>query len=184
LVPCISGSSTTSRICTGAFLWKRGSCSSARRLDASEVQAGWHEGRPGAVMRVESHQVPVQVASCSRVRTCRWIGSRSRNYFRRGFLFWLLELSPPNRFAFAATRFRYRWTILAPEAPAIRLVVASSAASIFSRTIRSAPDRASLPPRISFFIRSATTPFASAGSIIKEVNIRASDRRGLKRGNW
>ena len=33
-----------------------------------------------------------------------------------------------------------------------------------------------------FIIRSATTPFASAASIIKEVNIRASDRRGLKRG--
>jgi hypothetical protein len=104
------------------------------------------------------------------------------NYFRRGFLFWLLELSPLNRFAFAATRFRYRWTILSPEAPAIRLVVASRAASIFSRTIRSASDRAPLPPRINFIIRSPTTPFASAASIIKEVNIRASVWRGLKRG--
>jgi len=99
------------------------------------------------------------------------------------FLFWLrFELNLLNRFAFAATRFRYRRTILSPEAPATRLVVASREASIFSRTIRSASDRAPLPPRISFIIRSATTLFASAASIIKEVSIRASDRRGLKRG--
>ena len=98
-----------------------------------------------------------------------------------GFLL-LPELSLLNRFAFAATRFRYRWTIFSPEAPAIRLAVASTAASIFSRTIRSASDRTQLPPRISFIIRSATTPFASAASIIKEVNIRASVWRGLKRG--
>jgi hypothetical protein len=39
-----------------------------------------------------------------------------------------------------------------------------------------------LPPRISFIIRSATTPFASAASIIKEVSIRASVRRGFIRG--
>jgi len=71
---------------------------------------------------------------------------------------------------------------LSPEAPAIRLVVASRAASIFSRTISSASHRAILPPRISFIIRSAITPFASAASIIKEVNIRRSVRRGLKKG--
>jgi hypothetical protein len=55
-------------------------------------------------------------------------------------------------------------------------VVASREASIFSRTIRSASDRVPLPPSISFIIRSATTLFASAASIIKEVSIRASDR--------
>jgi hypothetical protein len=109
------------------------------------------------------------------------VTANRENYFRRDFLFWL-ERILLNRFAFAATRFRYRRTILSPEAPATRLVVASRAASIFSRTIRSASDRAPLPPRISFIIRSATTLFASAASIIKEVNIRASDRRGLKRG--
>jgi hypothetical protein len=113
----------------------------------------------------------------------RRVTATCENYFRRDFLFWLrLELDLLNRFAFAATRFRYRRTILSPEAPATRLVVASRAASIFSRTIRSASDRAPLPPRISFIIRSATTLFASAASIIKELNIRASDRRGLKRG--
>src|SRR6478735_8775752 len=74
-----------------------------------------------------------------------------RNYFRRGFLFWLRpELDLLNRFAFAATRFRYRRTISSPEAPDIRLAVASRAASIFSRTISSASRRALLPPRISF----------------------------------
>jgi hypothetical protein len=78
-----------------------------------------------------------------------------------GFLL-LPELSLLNRFAFAATRFRYRWTIFSPEAPAIRLAVASTAASIFSQTIRSASDRAPLPPRISFIIRSATTRWSGA----------------------
>ena len=62
----------------------------------------------------------------------------------------LPELSLLNRFAFAATRFRYRWTIFSPEAPAIRLAVASRAASIFSRTIRSASDRAPVPPCTQF----------------------------------
>src|SRR6266404_6080733 len=42
------------------------------------------------------------------------------------------ELSLPSRFAFTATCCRYRWTILSPEAPAIRLAVASKAARIFS----------------------------------------------------
>ena len=37
-----------------------------------------------------------------------------------GFLL-LHELSLLNRFAFATTRFRYRWTIFSPEAPAIKL---------------------------------------------------------------
>jgi hypothetical protein len=103
------------------------------------------------------------------------------NYFRRGFLYCLWpELSLLNRFAFAATRFRYPRTIVSPEAPAISRPDASKAASIFSRTIRSASDRALLPPRISFIIRNATTPFASAASIIKEVNIRRWVRRGLR----
>jgi hypothetical protein len=48
------------------------------------------------------------------------------------------------------------------------------AAWIFSLTIRSASRRARLPPRISFIIRSATTPFASTANIIKELNIRPS----------
>ena len=76
-----------------------------------------------------------------------------------GFLL-LPELSLLNRFAFAATRFRYRWTIFSPEAPAIRLAVASRAASIFSRTIRSDSRWASLATRISFIICNATTPFS------------------------
>ena len=59
-----------------------------------------------------------------------------------------------------------------PEAPATRLAVASKAALIFSLTIRLASRRALLPPRISFIIRSATTPFASAANNIKELNIR------------
>jgi hypothetical protein len=59
-----------------------------------------------------------------------------------------------------------------PEAPAIRRAVASKAASIFSLTISLASRRARLPPRISFIIRSATTPFASTANIIKEWNIR------------
>jgi hypothetical protein len=42
------------------------------------------------------------------------------------------ELSLPSRFAFAATCRRYRWIISSPEAPAIRLAVASKAACIFS----------------------------------------------------
>ena len=82
------------------------------------------------------------------------------------------ELSLPSRFAFTATCCRYRRTISSPEAPAIRRAVASKAASIFSLTISLASRRALLPPRISFIIRSATTPFASTANIIKELNIR------------
>jgi hypothetical protein len=81
-------------------------------------------------------------------------------------------LSLPSRFAFAATCCRYRLTISSPEAPAIRRAVASKAASIFSLTISVASRRALLPPRISFIIRNATTPFASTANIIKELNIR------------
>jgi hypothetical protein len=81
------------------------------------------------------------------------------------------KLSLPSRFAFTATCRRYRWTISSPEAPAIRLAVASKAARIFSLTINSASRRALLPPRISFIIRSATTPFASTANIIKELTI-------------
>jgi hypothetical protein len=50
--------------------------------------------------------------------------------------------------------------------------VASEAACIFSLTISLASRRAFLLLRISFIIRSATTPFASTASIIKELNIR------------
>lgn len=81
------------------------------------------------------------------------------------------ELSLLSRFAFFATCCRYRWTISPPEAPAMRLVLASNAAFIFSLTISSASRRARLPPRISFIIRSATTPFASTANIIKELTI-------------
>ena len=54
------------------------------------------------------------------------------------------------RFAFAATRRRYRRTISSPDAPASKRVPASKAASSFSETFSSASRRACLPPRISF----------------------------------
>jgi hypothetical protein len=91
-------------------------------------------------------------------------------------------LSLPSRFAFTATCCRYRSTISSPEAPAIRRAVASKAASIFSLTISLASRRALLPPRISFIIRSATTPFASTASIIKELNIRRPLQTCLQQG--
>ncbi|HXE12786.1 MAG TPA: hypothetical protein VN633_11735 [Bryobacteraceae bacterium] len=53
----------------------------------------------------------------------------------------------------------------------MRLVVASQAAWIFSLTINSASRRALLPPRISFIIRSAITPFASNANNINELTI-------------
>ena len=120
-------------------------------------------------------------ASSNRVGVrCEW---RAQNYLRREFLLLLRpELSLLNRFAFAATRVRYRRTILSIEAPAIKLLVASRAESSFSRTITSASRRALLPPCISFIIRRATTPFASAASIITEVNICLSARRDLRWG--
>jgi hypothetical protein len=43
---------------------------------------------------------------------------------------------------------------------------------IFSLTISLASCRAFLPPRISFIIRNAITPFASTANIIKGLNIR------------
>jgi hypothetical protein len=76
----------------------------------------------------------------------------------------------PNRFAFAATCFRYRRTTSCPDAPVIRLAEASSAAAIFSLTISLASRLAALPPRISFISRSAITLFASSASIIKGLN--------------
>jgi hypothetical protein len=63
-------------------------------------------------------------------------------------------------------------TISSPEAPAISLAVASKAARTFSLTISLASRRALTPPRISFIIRSAITPFASTASNIKELIIR------------
>jgi hypothetical protein len=86
----------------------------------------------------------------------------------------LPELILLKRFAFAATRRRYRRTISSPEAPAIRLAPALKAASIFSLTISSASRWALLPPSISFIIRSTTTRFASTANIIKESNIGRS----------
>jgi hypothetical protein len=53
----------------------------------------------------------------------------------------------------------------------MRLAVVSKAASIFSLTINSASRRALLPPRISFIIRSAITPFASSANNINELTI-------------
>jgi hypothetical protein len=47
--------------------------------------------------------------------------------------------------------------ISSPEAPAIRLAVASKAACIFSLTISLASRRALPPPSISFIIRNAIT---------------------------
>jgi hypothetical protein len=55
-----------------------------------------------------------------------------------------------------------------PEAPIIRFPTASTAACIFSVTISSASRRALLPPRISFIVRSAITPFDSTANFIKE----------------
>jgi hypothetical protein len=49
--------------------------------------------------------------------------------------------------------------------------VASEAACIFSLIISLASRRAFLPPRISFIIRKAITPFASSANIIKELII-------------
>jgi len=49
--------------------------------------------------------------------------------------------------------------------------VASEAACIFSLTISFTSRRAFLPPRISFIIRKAITPFASSANIIKELII-------------
>jgi len=62
--------------------------------------------------------------------------------------------------------------ISSPEAPAIRLAVASKAACIFSLTINLASRRALPSPRISFIIRKAITRFASTANNIKELTIR------------
>ena len=94
-----------------------------------------------------------------------------------GFLL-LPELSLLNRFAFAATRFRYFFTRSASHQTRRRFK-----SSIYLFTDHSFSfGSGAVATRISFIIRSATTPFASAASIIKEVNIRASVWRGLKRG--
>jgi hypothetical protein len=92
------------------------------------------------------------------------------------------ELSFPSRFELAVTCCRYRRTISSPDAPAIKLAVASQAAAIFSLTISLASRRARLPPRISFIIRSATTPFASTANIIKELNICCFDMCSTQNG--
>jgi hypothetical protein len=58
----------------------------------------------------------------------------------------------------------------------------SRAASAFSRTFCFGSGGVATPHQFHHPQRhNATTPLASAASIIKEVNIRASDRRGLKR---
>ena len=110
----------------------------------STARVGWGDpgGRDAGLNRIRSRcRLLPHILALAGAGWCgcepTQIGGRSRKlYCRRGFLFWLFELSLLNRFAFAATRFRYRWIILSPEAPAIRLVVASTPASIFSRTIR------------------------------------------------
>jgi hypothetical protein len=125
----------------------------------------------------ESHPAPRCTWGTSGVRSAVSLTRSPLSYFRRRRVrlsarFRLRpELSLPSRFAFAATCRRYRWTISLPEAPAIRLAVASKAACIFSLTISSASRRALLPPRISFIIRSAITPFASTANNIKELTI-------------
>ena len=104
----------------------------------------------------------------------------ARRYFRRRrgrLITWFRlrpELKRPSRFAFPATSWRYRRTISSPEAPAIKLAVASKPACIFSLTISLASRRAPLPPDNSFIIRNATTPLASSASIINELNIQRS----------
>jgi len=100
-------------------------------------------------------------------------GRGSRRYLRRRRVRLTRprrDLDFPNRFAFAATCFRYRRTTSCPDAPVIRLAEASSAAAIFSLTISLASRLAALPPRISFISRSAITLFASSASIIKGLN--------------
>jgi len=89
---------------------------------------------------------------------------KTSGYFRRR----VLRLVLPSRFAFAATRRRYRRTMSLPEAPVISRPPAWMAASIFSLTMSSASRRAFLPPCISFMQRKAMTRFDSSASIIKE----------------
>jgi hypothetical protein len=79
-----------------------------------------------------------------------------------------------SRLAFAATFLRYCSTILSPEAPAIRLVPAFAAASIFSLTMRWASRWAALPPRINFAIRNPITRLLSNPSIIQFHMLRYS----------
>jgi len=58
------------------------------------------------------------------------------------------------------------------EAPAVRLLDALSAASIFSLTISRASRRAArFPLSISFIIRRAMTLFASIANLVSEFNI-------------
>ena len=90
--------------------------------------------------------------------------AKNSGYFRRR----VLRLVLPSRFAFAATRRRYRRTMSLPEAPVISRPPAWMAASIFSLTMSSASRRAFLPPCISFMQRKAMTRFDSSASIIKE----------------
>ena len=81
------------------------------------------------------------------------------------------ESNRARRLAFAATRRRYIRIISSGDAPAIMLVLALSAASIFSVTINFASRRAVLPPSINFISLSPTTRFASTPNIIHDRNI-------------
>ena len=69
------------------------------------------------------------------------------------------------RFAFDATRRRYRRTISSADAPVISFPPASMAAAIFSVIMSLASRRALLPPSISFASRNPITRFASTASI-------------------
>ncbi len=86
-------------------------------------------------------------------------------YFRRRRVDGADDLSLLRRFAFDATRRRYKRTMSSPDAPTISLPPVSMAASIFSVTMSCASRRALLPPSISFAIRSPITRFASTASI-------------------
>jgi len=79
-----------------------------------------------------------------------------------------------SRLAFAATFLRYCSTILSPEAPAIRLVLAFAAARSFSLTILWASRWAAFPTRINFAIRNPITRLLSSPSIIQFHKLRYS----------
>jgi hypothetical protein len=80
-------------------------------------------------------------------------------------------LSLLRRFAFDATRRRYRRTMSSPDAPVISFPPASMAAATFSATMSVASRWAPLPPSISFASRNPITRLASTANI-KASNVR------------
>ena len=106
-------------------------------------------------------------------------------YFDEGFLL-LPELSLLNRLrihAATAVLIDYRRTIFSPELQPLDSPMLQQQRLSFHRPFVQLRDRAHLPPRISFIIRNATTPFASAASITKEVSIRRVGLARFERGN-